>query len=292
MESIVTKFQIAVLLTCHNRVKKTLACLASLSNCTLPNSYSLKVYLVDDGSTDGTSSAIKVQFPSIRIITSNGNLYWAGGMRLAWNTALQNGDFDAFFLLNDDVILDKNSLLNLIHTHQHSIIKTGQSGIYVGTTAENVKRKISYGGHLITKNHFLMRSKMVIPMEYPQICHFANANILWVSKDVVKKIGIVSSKYTHAIADYDYTLTARKQKIPLWVAPGICGLCDYDHGNNWLSSNVPLKNRISYLKSKKGLAYNEYLYFIQKHFPLYYPYSIIMLWKKTLFPIFWDISKK
>jgi len=292
MESKVSIFKIAALLTCYNRKQKTLDCLSSLSNCTLPCNYILEVYLVDDGCYDDTASAIKLQFPATKIISSTGNLYWAGGMRLAWNTALENDDFDAFFLLNDDVILNKNSIQSLALTHQHSIRKTGQSGIYVGSTAENGFGKISYGGHLITKNHFVMRYEMVIPMKYPQICHFANANILWVSKDVVKQIGIISNKYTHAIADYDYTLTAYKLKIPLWVAPGICGLCSYDHGKNWLSSNTPLKKRIYYLKSKKGLAYTEYLYFIQKHFPLYYPYSFVMLWMKTLFPFLWDISKK
>jgi len=53
---------IAVLITCHNRVRKTLRCLNALfeaekGNCTI------NVYLVDDGSTDGTALSIKENYP-------------------------------------------------------------------------------------------------------------------------------------------------------------------------------------------------------------------------------------
>ena len=49
------KIVIAVLLTCHNRKEKTVACLTELYNCTIPANYAFEVFLVDDGSTDGTA---------------------------------------------------------------------------------------------------------------------------------------------------------------------------------------------------------------------------------------------
>ena len=45
---------IAVLLTCHNRKVKTISCLKSLYEATLPKGFSLEIFLVDDGSVDGT----------------------------------------------------------------------------------------------------------------------------------------------------------------------------------------------------------------------------------------------
>ena len=50
------------------------------------NNVTLKVFLVDDGSTDGTSQAIKEKFPQVNII--NGNLYWSRGMHIAWEKAI------------------------------------------------------------------------------------------------------------------------------------------------------------------------------------------------------------
>ena len=46
--------RIAVLITCFNRIDKTINCLDSLYNSKSIDDYLIDVYLVDDGSTDGT----------------------------------------------------------------------------------------------------------------------------------------------------------------------------------------------------------------------------------------------
>ena len=53
---------IAVLLTCFNRRSLTITSLQHLFLNKLPSNYSMSVFLVDDGSTDGTSLAIKENF--------------------------------------------------------------------------------------------------------------------------------------------------------------------------------------------------------------------------------------
>jgi len=212
-------------------------------------------------------------------------------MRLAWDEALKQNIFNAFLLLNDDVILENECFIKLIYTHNYSLQISGKSGIYVGSTYHGVNDKISYGGYIITINNIVMKSKKVIPKEYPVKCHLANANILWVSAEVVKEIGIFDSNYIHGIADFDYTFFAYRHNIPIWVAPEICGTCSSDSQKTWKSISHSLKERIIYLKDPKGLAYYQYLYYIRKHFPLFLPYSFIMLWLKTLFPIVWDKYK-
>ena len=51
--------ELAVLLTCHNRKDKTLACLESFYLAEKPVGYTFDIFLVDDGSTDGTNNAVK-----------------------------------------------------------------------------------------------------------------------------------------------------------------------------------------------------------------------------------------
>ena len=104
---------------------------------------------------------------------------------------------------------------------------------------------------------------------------------------LINKIGFLSNSYTHSLADYDYTLTAKKVGFDVLVAPGFLGECKDDHGNNWKSSKVSLKDRIKYLKSPTGLAYKEYLIFIKRHFPASYPSAFVKLWLKTFFPFIW-----
>jgi len=121
---------IAVLITCHNRLEKTKACIHSFYNSILPENYLFDIFLVDDGSTDGTSETIKKEFEQVNVIQGNGNLYWAGGMRLAWQTALQKQKFDAFLLLNDDVILHSDFFQKFIETELFSLQANNKRGIY------------------------------------------------------------------------------------------------------------------------------------------------------------------
>lgn len=283
--------KVAVLLTCYNRKDKTLACLSSFFDATLPSNCHFDIFLTDDSSDDGTSLAVSKKFPSVNIIKGNGNLFWAGGMRLAWGNALKHDVYDAFLLLNDDVKLKKDFIENLMITEKYALNKNNKKGIYSGATVDINTKKTTYGSSKIKKNHFIVRFDLLTPNDQPQECEITNANILWVDKSVVNKIGILDNRFTHGIADYDYSLRAHKEGFPIYLAPNVCGTCQFDHGNNWKPSSSSLKERISYLKSPKGLAYKEYLFYIRRHFPMFLPYSLIMLWTKTLFPIIWDRFK-
>ena len=80
----------AILLTCFNRKDNTINCLKSLYKALKKYNAEMKfdVFLVDDGCTDGTSEEVKKHFPEVNIIQGSGELFWSGGMRLAWETAL------------------------------------------------------------------------------------------------------------------------------------------------------------------------------------------------------------
>ena len=283
--------KIAILITSHNRKNKTLNCLSSLFNAELPSDYTFDVFLVDDGSTDATSETIKDKFPEVNIIQGSGSLYWAGGMRLAWETAIRRNQFDIFLLINDDVVLKKDYLINLIKTDQFTLRTKGKRGIYSGSTIDRKTKKTTYSGSKILHNGFKLQTVKILPTKEPQECDMTNANILWVSREVVDKIGILDKKFIHGIADYDYSLSAKKNGFPVYVAIGIGGYCTNEHGVNWKTHQSTLKERITYLMSPTGLQYKEYLYFIRRHFPLSLPYEFTMLWLKTLFPIIWIILK-
>ncbi|MBE0573823.1 glycosyltransferase family 2 protein [Candidatus Dojkabacteria bacterium] len=282
--------KVAILITSHNRKGKTIACLESIKNLNYPLKILIDIFLVDDGSIDGTGEAVKAKFPQVKVIQGDGNLFWAGGMNRAWKEALKQ-KFDGFLLLNDDTILFPSALDEIIETHKEAQERYKQEGIYIGTTQDPTTHKYTYGGHKII-NKFNGKSTPVIPEKgKSKECDFANANIMFVSKSVVDTIGVLCERFTHAVADYDYTLRVSKKGIPVLVCPSYLGTCEDDHGNNWLSANTTLKERIKYLKSPKQLAYNEYLFYIKRHFPFYLPIAFIKLWGKTFFPSIWDKYK-
>lgn len=285
------KKNIAILLTVYNRKDKTIRCLSSLFKQQGTSSVRIKVYLVDDGCTDGTFEEVSRLFPEVKILKGTGSLYWAGGMRYAWNEAL-HGKYDGYLLINDDTYLYPKCIELLLETDSHAIDTYGKHGIYIGSTKSSISNELTYGGSKLLSS-FSDRSKRLEPDKVRFMeCELGNANIMYVCSDVVTKIGILSKDYTHGIADYDYTLMAIKRKIPVIIARDFCGECDNDHGRNWKSSDYKLSERIAYMKSPLGLAYNEYLHYIRKHFPYYVLLMGVKLWIKTLFPFIWDKWKK
>ena len=224
--------QIAVLLTCFNRKDKTIRCLHSFFSANKPSGYIFDVFLVDDGSIDGTGDEVKMNFPYVYVIEGNGDLFWAGGMRLAWETAIEKDKYHAYLLLNDDVILDVNFIYNLIETEGFALKENGETGIYSASTIDPITKKTTYGALKIKTNHVVVRSQLLHPSEEPQKCELTNANILWISKETVNTIGVFDKRYTHGLADYDYSLQAIKNGIPVYLAPHIGGLCIHDHGRS------------------------------------------------------------
>ena len=282
---------IAVLLTCHNRRSKTLQCLHSLFGAQLPHTLKLKIFLVDDGCTDGTGYDVRETFPEIKVIQGNGSLFWAGGMRMAYEVAKKFKEFEGYLLLNDDVELKPDFFNRITETREYCTKKYGKGGLYSGSTMDKHSSQISYGGNLLINGIDSPAYRLLEPTNLPQPCHLANANILYVDKSVVDEIGFFDDHFTQSFADYDFSLRAFKAGFPVYLTPGVCGFCEDEHGNNW-SSSKNLKKRIQYLKSPTGLAYKEYLYYGKRHFPEHVRRMHFKVWAKTLFPSLWRFKPK
>lgn len=281
--------KIAILLTTFNRKQKTLSCLRNLNRQKLPSGAQADIFITDDNSSDGTAESVAFHFPEVHLLKGTGSLFWAGGMRNSWNAALP-GNYDYYLLLNDDTLLKDDAINTMLQYNMQAIADNRLPAICVGSTCDH-EGNITYGGKALTSKYSL-QGKFIFSEDEFQPCDLGNANIMLVPALAVERIGILSSAFTHGIADYDYTLKAKKAGIEVLVAPGFLGTCIHDHDKNWKSTKVRLKERIAFLKSPKGLAYSEYLGFIRYHFPFSYPAAFSKLWLKTLFPVLWDTFKK
>lgn len=287
----ISEKQIAVLITCFNRKEKTLRCLKSVFEQDVHLPLRLTVFLVDDGSSDGTSDAVKSLFPSVILLSGDGNLFWAGGMRKAWKEALKLAKFDFFWLVNDDTVLYPTALKELLLADERALNERGVSGLYSGSTVDPKSGKHSYGGEkLIKPTNYAATA--AFPDGTYQTCEFMNANILLVPATVVDKIGIFSEVYIQSIADYDYSMRAFRAGLPTWILPDYAGTCEYDHSKYEEGSIPPLKKRLKTLFGAKGYSYKEFLHFIRTYFPGKYTNTLITLWFRTLFPRIWRWYKR
>ena len=97
---------VGALIVTWNRKDDVIECIESIIN----TGYSrLIIYLVDNASADGTVNVVADKFPDVRIIRSEENLGFAGGNNLGLSWILEDG-LDSVFLVNDDVVVSRDSL--------------------------------------------------------------------------------------------------------------------------------------------------------------------------------------
>ena len=277
--------RIAALYTCHNRKVKTLASLSTLYKAKLKstNDFQLTIYLTDDGSTDGTSKAVKEQFPNVTIIAGSGDLFWSEGMRVSWKKALEN-NYDAYLLLNDDVEIYDSVFDQLFEAHKYCLNQFNKPGIYIGATENKNTGELTYSGSLVL-NKFLYTQRRLAPNGNFQSCDLANANIMLVTREVVEQIGIFPEGYSHGISDYHYSLTASINNIPVLVAKAYCGHCLFDHAYIYADfATKSFDERKKILNNPTGLALDSYKKYMRRFFPFRYPFVAFFGWFKLYFP--------
>ena len=221
---------IAVLITCHNRKQKTIKCLQALFNQSHIENVKLKIFLVDDGSTDGTKQAINELFPDVIVIKGTGNLYWARGMSLAWQEAIKSKEnFDYFLWLNDDTFLYNNAIKQIVNTAEELKKKNNNTNyIIAGSTCDSIKKIQTFGGYIINLKFYDLRFSRIQSENYLDRCDTFNGNCVLVPMSVFLKIGILNQNYVHRNGDFDYGLTATKNKIKCYVINKFIGTCDDD----------------------------------------------------------------
>ena len=274
------KLKIAVLLTCHNRKDKTLKCLNTLFDATLPSNYKFEVFLVDDGSHDGTGDAVKTQFPQVNVIQGTGNLFWNRGMNLAWKTATEKSRFDFYLWLNDDVVLQRNAIKILLKNFRDT---ANPDTIIVGA-CRSVTGETTYSGYIS-----LTKKKILKPTGEIQLCEYFNGNVVLIPEQVFKHAGFLDPYYHHAQGDFDYGLRAKKMGIYSFVSSDYVGTCErHSELPRWCNPKYPLKTRWKSFKSPLGGRPKATLVFQRKYIglaPALFHYFTIHL--RLLFPKIW-----
>lgn len=232
----------AVVLTCHNRKAKTLVCLDALFGCALPENVVLQVHLVDDGSIDGTGEAVRARFPQVHVHPGDGHLFWAGGMRRAWEEAARIG-YDYYLWLNDDTILEPHALNEMLV----SSAQMEDRAIIVGSTvAPTDPQKLTYGGR--TKAGALLSPNGAL-----QPCAFFNGNIVLIPDFVFRRLGNIDPYYRHSFGDFDYGYRALRAGVGQYVAPTVSGVCEaHTSRPKWCNPKVGIVARLCAFYSPLG----------------------------------------
>lgn len=290
--------KIAAILTVFNRKQKTLDCLQHLFEAveaynkidTRKGNVEMTVFMTDDGCTDGTAEAVRAAFPQqdIHIVQGTGSLFWAGGMRLAWQTAIDSGtQWDYYLLLNDDTNVFTNVFEQLFEADNYSYRQVGTHGLSTGITCQPGDKSITTYGGMNFVNRAQGRQLLVQPNGRPQQIDLAHANILLVHSSAINKMGIFHGGFQHGCADFDYSMTAHHYGIPVYCTSHVCGECENDHHSQ--EGEINMLRTMSRTERKKYInspthSDCDYLLFVKRNMPMRYPLAALMRTIRVDFP--------
>lgn len=267
---------LAVIMTCHNRRDTTLTCLRALYACAIPDGVRMQVYLVDDGSSDGTSAAVSSKFPQVNIIAGDGTLYWNGGMILALSEALKKS-FDYYLWLNDDTVLYPDAIKIFLKCERDYFQTTGKYVLVVGSICDQSETTITYGG-LVRANSWNRTKFLLLPeSDEVQYCDTINGNCVLVPAQIAVELGNLEPGFAHGMGDIDYGLRAKQSGYELLVAPGYVAVCTKNTiEGGYCDRSLPFSARIKSIFSSKGLPLKTWFILTRRHAGVFWP--IFFVW--------------
>jgi len=181
--------KILVIIVTYNAMKWAEKCLSSLSE----SKAKVDVFIVDNGSTDGTQNFIKTYFRQFKFIQSPENIGFGAANNLGFRYALDNG-YDYVYLLNQDAWIYPDTIDILVqastNSHQYGILSPIQlsgDGVHLDKGFENVfVKSFRHKEEQIVKVPFVMAAHWFIPIS------------------VIKKVGGFSPTFFHYGEDNNF----------------------------------------------------------------------------------------
>lgn len=106
--SVKNTLDLTISIVSYNTKNHLKACLDSIYKYTKSISY--EVFVVDNGSTDGSVEMVKKEFPEVKLIKNNKNLFFT----IAHNQAIKKSQGKYVLILNSDTTIHKNTLKKVL----------------------------------------------------------------------------------------------------------------------------------------------------------------------------------
>ena len=282
----IARTRLAVLMACHNRRQLTVECLRSIQGQDLPAGHSIDVFVLDDGSTDGTAEAVVAAYPSAEVIKGDGSLFWGGGMRAAFGAAMERG-YDHYLWMNDDVTLEPDAIRRMLETYRDLKENRKREAIIVGVFADPETGETSYGGWQSISRVFPTRLRPVTSSNEVLACDAANGNCVLIPAKAATEVGNVDPYFSHRMGDMDYSFRARKKGFEIFMVPGVIGKCEQNRDlENRISSVSGVRERWRLFTSNRGLPVAEWREFNRRHggplWPILFLSPYVKFWASAI----------
>ena len=216
-------------------------CITSILGLDYPN---FKVAVIDNGSTDGSSTFVRTQFPQAYIIENGRNLGYARGFNTGLVYAYDQGA-DFFLVMNDDTIIDPHALSALVET----AISQDRAGFVSGKVyyydRPNVLQTV--GKHLdpIRWSGGSIGWQETDTGQYDEVAEraFMDDVYMLVRREMYEGVGGYDPQFFLMAPQFDWQVRAKKKGWRLYYTP---------HAKIW--------HRVSMSTGGAGSPTNEYFY--------------------------------
>lgn len=208
---------ISIVVLNWNGKKDSLDCLKSIDRLRHGDNQ-ISTILVDNGSTDNSIESFnQLKTPVFKLIKNEKNLGFAAGNNVGIKDALE-GNTDWILLLNNDTLVDRNLIINLVKSIKSNKIGIISPKIYFAQGYEFHKDKYpkgvlgkviwSAGGKMDWNNVFgvnigvddVDRGQYEIEFE----TDFATGACMFIKREVFEKIGFLDERYFMYFEDADF----------------------------------------------------------------------------------------
>jgi GT2 family glycosyltransferase len=226
----------------------------------------------------------------IIMIQAGENGGFSAGNNIGIKYALAKDDFEHIWLLNNDTVIEKDSLSSLVsYASKNDLGISGSALMYY----HEPKKVQAYGGHI---NKFFGTSKHILNKDdiEKKLDYIVGASFL-IDKKVIDKIGLLPEEYFLYYEDTDYSFNARKNGFKIGVA--LDSLVYHKEGGS-TGTNKSIQNKSAFsdfesFKSRK-IFYKKHMgkeyFLIYLQFMIYALHrllnmkikNVIQLWKALL----------
>ena len=206
--------KLLVIIVTYNAMQWAERCFESLKNSTIVPD----VFVVDNGSIDGTQEYIKRHNPEVRFYQSNENLGFGRANNIGLQYALDN-DYDYAYLLNQDAWIFPETLSTLIEVSKshpdYGILSPFQMEANLEHLDGNFKKKTCNwkSSPELLDDLYFHKNRDVIPVSHVMAAHWL------ITPNCLKKVGGFSPTFPHYGEDNNFEHRAIYKGFKIGIVP-------------------------------------------------------------------------
>jgi GT2 family glycosyltransferase len=269
--------KIAIIIINWNTYQLTFNCLKSLKACTYNNK---TIFLVDNGSEDGSGDKIALEFPDINFIKNEINEGFTGANNKALKVILKQ-NFDYVLLLNNDTVVKPN-FLSLLEARMDSDQNLAATQPLILDFPN--KNTIWNAGGSFNSFFCLFKTRCKGMIYNPKLkidtyTQWISGCCILVKIAVIKKVGLLDNRFFIYFEDADWSIRMTNLGYKLGVVPESI-IYHHSSGSN-VKNNTSSEGNLS--PYSHYLNVRNHIYLIKKHSFLF---NNLGSWLYQIFKIF------